>query len=69
LLAAAYGSLAALLAKLPLALFAGRGLIREYDQRTLIKANAATIQLHMIAGLLLALGLVLSLPLARLLGG
>lgn len=81
LLAAAYASLIALMAlgiiplaavialgSLPLAVSACRVLIREYDQRTLIRANATTIKLQMAAGLLVTLGLVLSLPLARLMG-
>jgi 1,4-dihydroxy-2-naphthoate octaprenyltransferase len=72
LLAAAFGlllywlavgvlPLAALLVVLgiPLAVYAGRIAIREYDQRSLIRANAATIQLHLATGLLLVVGLLL----------
>jgi 1,4-dihydroxy-2-naphthoate octaprenyltransferase len=48
------------LAGLPLAFYAGRIAVREYNQRTLARANAATIQLHAIAGLLMFAGLLLS---------
>lgn len=48
------------LAGLPLAFYAGRIAVREYNQRTLVRANAATIQLHAIAGLLMFAGLLLS---------
>jgi 1,4-dihydroxy-2-naphthoate octaprenyltransferase len=44
----------------PLAFYAGRIAVREYDQRSLIRANAATIQLHLACGLLLVAGLLLS---------
>ncbi len=47
-------------AGLPLAFFAGRIALREYNQRTLVRANAATIQLHAIAGLLMFAGLMIS---------
>jgi 1,4-dihydroxy-2-naphthoate octaprenyltransferase len=50
------GSLAMLLS-LPVAFFATRTLFRQYRDRTLIKGNAATIQLQMLAGILLAAGL------------
>ena len=72
LLAAAFGlllywlavgvlPLAALLIVLgiPLAVYAARIAMREYDQRSLIRANAATIQLHLVTGLLLVAGLLL----------
>ncbi len=49
------GSLAMLLS-LPVAWFTTRTLFRHYRERALIKGNAATIQLHMLAGLLLAIG-------------
>ena len=48
------------LASIPLAVYAGRIAIREYDQRSLIRANAATIQLHLAFGLLLVAGLLVS---------
>jgi 1,4-dihydroxy-2-naphthoate octaprenyltransferase len=48
------------LVSLPLAIYAGRIALREYDQRSLIRANAATIQLHLACGLLLVAGLLLS---------
>ena len=49
-----------ILASIPLAVYAGRVAIREYDQRSLIRANAATIQLHLAFGLLLDVGLLVS---------
>jgi 1,4-dihydroxy-2-naphthoate octaprenyltransferase len=49
-----------ILASIPLAVYAGRIAVREYDQRSLIRANAATIQLHLAFGLLLVVGLLVS---------
>lgn len=49
-----------ILLSLPLAVHAGRIAVREYNQRSLIRANAATIQLHLAYGLLLMVGLLLS---------
>lgn len=46
---------------LPLAVYAAWVLMREYDQRTLARANSITIQLHLLAGLLMTLGVWLSL--------
>jgi len=62
-LAAGVLPLAALLVVLgiPLAVYAARIAVREYDQRSLIRANAATIQLHLVTGLLLVVGLLLSI--------
>jgi len=48
------------LGSIPLAVYAGRITVREYNQRSLIRANAATIQLHLACGLLLVAGLLLS---------
>ncbi len=48
------------LVSLPLAIYAASIVVREYDQRSLIRANAATIQLHMATGVLLTLGLLIS---------
>lgn len=53
---------------LPLAFYASRVLMREYDQRSLARANAATIQLHLLAGLLMTLGILFSVQISRLLG-
>jgi 1,4-dihydroxy-2-naphthoate octaprenyltransferase len=50
-----------ILASIPLAVYAGRIAVREYDQRSLIRANAATIQLHLAYGLLLVVGLLVSI--------
>ena len=41
--------------------------MREYDQRSLVRANAATIQLHLLAGVLLAAGLLFSDHITRVL--
>lgn len=48
------------LLSIPLAIYAGRIAVREFDKRTLIRANSATIQLHLAFGLLLVVGLLLS---------
>ena len=52
------GALLALLAA-PLAIYTSRILFRHYNDRALIQANANTILLHLVAGLLLAAGLLL----------
>jgi 1,4-dihydroxy-2-naphthoate octaprenyltransferase len=52
---------------LPLGVYAAVVLFRHYADRSLIKANAATIQLHLLAGLLLVVGLMLSNSLSDLL--
>jgi 1,4-dihydroxy-2-naphthoate octaprenyltransferase len=44
---------------LPLAIYATIVLFLHYGDRTLIKANAATIQLHLLSGILLVVGLIL----------
>lgn len=51
-----FGALSMLLS-LPLAIFTVRTLFQQYRERTLIKGNAVTIQLHMLAGILLAAGI------------
>lgn len=48
------------LLSIPLAWKATVKVMREYDQRSLSQASAATIKVHMMAGLLMAAGLVLS---------
>jgi 1,4-dihydroxy-2-naphthoate polyprenyltransferase len=45
---------------LPLAVYALRIAFREYNQRSLVKANSATIQLHLVAGLLMFAGVLVS---------
>lgn len=45
-----------ILASLPLAVYAGKIAIREYDQRSLIRANVATIRLQLAFGFLLVVG-------------
>lgn len=49
-----------IVASIPLAIYAGRIAVSEYDQRSLIRANAATIQLHLAFSLLLFAGLLVS---------
>ena len=56
------------LGSIPLAVYAARIILREYSSRTLVKANSATIQLHLLAGLLLAAGIFFSDQIMRLLG-
>lgn len=48
------------LAVLPLAVSTTRVVFREYEQRSLARANAATIQLHLLVSLLLSAGVLLS---------
>jgi len=57
-----------LLVSLPLAIYASRILVRDYDKRSLVRANAATIQLHLLAGFFLALGILFSKQISNLLG-
>jgi 1,4-dihydroxy-2-naphthoate octaprenyltransferase len=45
---------------LPLAIYALRIAFREYNQRSLVRANSATIQLHLAAGLLMFAGVLVS---------
>jgi 1,4-dihydroxy-2-naphthoate polyprenyltransferase len=45
---------------LPLAIYALRIAFREYDRRSLVRANSATIQLHLLTGLLIFAGMLLS---------
>jgi len=45
---------------LPLAVYAVRIAFREYNQRSLVRANSATIQLHLVAGLLMFAGVLVS---------
>lgn len=52
----------------PLAIYASRVIVREYARRTLVRANVATIQLHLVSGLLMAAGILFSGSLTRLLG-
>jgi 1,4-dihydroxy-2-naphthoate polyprenyltransferase len=48
-----------MLAGVPLAIYTTRILFRHYNERLLIKANSNTILLHLVCGLLLAVGLYL----------
>lgn len=57
-----------ILGSLPLAIYATRIILREYASRTLIRANALTIQLHLLAGLLMAAGIFWNGTLTQLLG-
>jgi len=54
---------------LPLAVYASIVTLREYNQRSLVRANSATIQLHLLAGVLMALGVLFSVQISRFLGG
>lgn len=55
-----------ILGGLPLAVLATWVMIRHYDDRALVRANVATIQLHVLAGLLLAAGTFWSASLVAL---
>jgi 1,4-dihydroxy-2-naphthoate polyprenyltransferase len=48
-----------ILGAVPLAYYASRVMWHEYSERTLIRANVATIELHVLAGLLMVVGLIL----------
>ncbi len=52
----------------PLAYIATRVTLRDYAKRQLVKANVATIELHAVAGFLMAAGLRWSEQIGRLLG-
>ncbi|MEX1247999.1 MAG: UbiA family prenyltransferase [Anaerolineales bacterium] len=52
----------------PLAYRASRVILREYAQRSLVRANAATIKLHAISGTLMAAGILWSRAIAGWLG-
>lgn len=54
------------LAALPIAVSAIRILFRHYADRALVGANQSTIKLHMTAGLLMTLGVLLTGPISRL---
>ncbi|MFN2199117.1 MAG: 1,4-dihydroxy-2-naphthoate octaprenyltransferase [Anaerolineales bacterium] len=57
-----------ILAGLPLAVYTCVIILREYGSRTLVRANSATIQLHLLAGLLMAAGLLWGERLLGLIG-
>ncbi|MFU8772299.1 MAG: UbiA family prenyltransferase [Anaerolineales bacterium] len=57
-----------MLAGLPLAISTVSVLFRHYNDRALVNANASTIRLHMVAGLLLAAGFFISPVFNTLLG-
>lgn len=52
----------------PLAYQASRVILKEYRERSLVRANVATIKLHSIAGLLMAAGILWSGAISELLG-
>ncbi len=56
-----------ILGSLPLAVLASYVLIREYASRSLVRANATTIQMHALAGVLMAVGLLLTDLVAQIL--
>ena len=47
-----------ILGGVPMAYQASRVILKEYAQRSLVRANVATIKLHAISGLLMALGIL-----------
>jgi 1,4-dihydroxy-2-naphthoate octaprenyltransferase len=57
-----------ILAGLPLAVYTSVVIMREYGSRTLVRANSATIQLHLLAGLLMAAGMLWGERLLGLIG-
>jgi 1,4-dihydroxy-2-naphthoate octaprenyltransferase len=56
------------LAALPLAVYACLVLFRRYTERSLVSANSTTILLHLMVGLLLIAGLLLSSGISKLFG-
>lgn len=60
---------ALILGGLPLAVRAIRIALRHYADRSLVQANAATIRLHLIAGVLMTIGLLASNVLRQFFGG
>jgi 1,4-dihydroxy-2-naphthoate octaprenyltransferase len=52
---------------IPLAYSATRILMHEYQKRSLVRANTTTIQLHLLSGLLMTIGVLFSLQISRLL--
>ncbi|MBN2471975.1 MAG: UbiA family prenyltransferase [Anaerolineae bacterium] len=56
-----------ILGGLPLAIYATRITLQDYANRSLVRANVATIQLHVLAGLLMVVGLLANDTLAQLL--
>jgi 1,4-dihydroxy-2-naphthoate polyprenyltransferase len=58
-----------ILGGLPLAVYASWVLMREYQQRSLARANSTTIQLHLLAGLLMTIGILFSVQISRFLSG
>ena len=52
----------------PLAYQASRVIVNEYKERSLVRANVATIKLHSVAGLLMAAGILWSGAISGLLG-
>ena len=57
-----------ILAGVPLAYQASRVILREYAERSLVRANATTIKLHAVAGMLMAAGILWSGAISSLLG-
>ena len=52
----------------PMAYQASRVILNEYAERSLVRANVATIQLHSLAGFLMAAGILFNGAILRLLG-
>jgi 1,4-dihydroxy-2-naphthoate octaprenyltransferase len=57
------------LACLPLGVYTSWVIFREYERRSLARANSATIQLHLLVSLLLTVGTLFSAQISRILGG
>ena len=58
-----------ILGSAPLAMYASRILMREYQERSLVRANSTTIQLHLLAGLLMTIGILFSVQISRIFNG
>lgn len=57
-----------ILGGIPLAIYAARIALTQYNKRSLVRANAATIQLHLVSGLLMVIGLLISPQINKFLG-
>jgi len=58
-----------ILGGIPLAVYACWILMRQYQERSLVRANSTTIQLQLLSGLLMATGILFSVQIVRFLGG
>jgi len=58
-----------ILGGIPLAFYASKILFLEYEERSLVKANSTTIQLHLLSGLLMTIGILFSVAISQFISG